>query len=67
MAPRQIKMPAKNNQAEQEAEEVFSQSKRPERGRFATGRPTNERDIGSSAIGGAGHQDGLSNRSGVCV
>jgi hypothetical protein len=34
MAPRQIKMPAKNNQTEQEAEEVFSQSKRPERGRY---------------------------------
>jgi hypothetical protein len=34
MAPRQIKMPAKNNPAEQEAEEVFSQSKRPERGRY---------------------------------
>jgi hypothetical protein len=27
-------MPAKTNQAEQEAEEVFSQSKRPERGRY---------------------------------
>jgi hypothetical protein len=34
MASRQIKMPTKNNQAEQEAEEVFSQSKRPERGRY---------------------------------
>jgi hypothetical protein len=34
MAPRQIKLPAKTNQAEQEAEEVFSQSKRPERGRY---------------------------------
>jgi hypothetical protein len=34
MASRQIKMPAKTNQAEQEAEEVFSQSKRPERGRY---------------------------------
>jgi hypothetical protein len=34
MASRQIKMLAKNNQAEQEAEEVFSQSKRPERGRY---------------------------------
>jgi hypothetical protein len=34
MAPRQIKMPAKNIQIEQEAEEVFSQSKRPERGRY---------------------------------
>ena len=34
MAPRQIRMPAKTNQAEQEAEEVFSQSKRPERGRY---------------------------------
>jgi hypothetical protein len=34
MASRQIKMPAKSNQAEQEAEEVFSQSKRPERGRY---------------------------------
>jgi hypothetical protein len=34
MAPRQIKMPAKNIQAELEAEEVFSQSKRPERGRY---------------------------------
>jgi hypothetical protein len=34
MAPRQIKMPARNNQVEQEAEEVFSQSKRPERGRY---------------------------------
>jgi hypothetical protein len=33
MAPRQIKMPAKNH-AEQEVEEVFSQSKRPERGRY---------------------------------
>jgi hypothetical protein len=34
MASRQIKMPAKNNEAEQKAEEVFSQSKRPERGRY---------------------------------
>ena len=34
MAPRQIRMPAKTNQVEQEAEEVFSQSKRPERGRY---------------------------------
>jgi hypothetical protein len=34
MASRQIKMPAKNNQAEQEADEVFSQSKRPDRGRY---------------------------------
>ena len=34
MASRQIKMPAKNTQAEQEAEEVFSQSKQPERGRY---------------------------------
>jgi hypothetical protein len=34
MATRQIKMPAKNNQTEQETEEVFSQSKRPERGRY---------------------------------
>jgi hypothetical protein len=33
MASRQIKMPAKNH-AEQEVEEVFSQSKRPERGRY---------------------------------
>jgi hypothetical protein len=33
MASRQIKMPAKN-QVEQEDEEVFSQSKRPERGRY---------------------------------
>ena len=33
MAPRQIKMPAKNHD-EQEVEEVFSQSKRPERGRY---------------------------------
>ena len=34
MALRQIKMPGKNNEAEQEAAEVFSQSKRPERGRY---------------------------------
>ena len=34
MASRQIKMPAKNSRAEQEAEEVFSQSKRPEPGRY---------------------------------
>jgi hypothetical protein len=27
-------MPAKTNQVEQEAEQVFSQSKRPERGRY---------------------------------
>jgi hypothetical protein len=33
-ASRQIKMPAKNNHPEQEAEEVFSQSKQPERGRY---------------------------------
>src|SRR5262249_27164565 len=33
MASRQIKMPAKNH-AEQEVEEVLSQSKRPERGRY---------------------------------
>jgi len=33
MASRQIKMPAKNH-AEQEVELVFSQSKRPERGRY---------------------------------
>jgi hypothetical protein len=34
MASRQIKMPAKNNQAKQEAEEVFPQSNRPERDRY---------------------------------
>lgn len=33
MATRQIKMPVKDN-SEQEVEEVFSQRKRPERGRF---------------------------------
>jgi hypothetical protein len=33
MATRQIKMPVKDN-SEQEAEEVFSQRKRPERGRY---------------------------------
>jgi len=33
MASRQIKMPAKND-SEKEVEEVFSQSKRPERGRY---------------------------------
>jgi hypothetical protein len=33
MATRQIKMPVKNN-SEQEVEEVFSQRKRPERGRY---------------------------------
>jgi hypothetical protein len=33
MATRQIKMPAKNS-SEHEVEEVFSQEKRPERGRF---------------------------------
>jgi hypothetical protein len=33
MATRQIKMPVKDN-SEQEVEEVFSQSKRPERGRY---------------------------------
>jgi hypothetical protein len=39
MALRQIKMPTKNDQAEQEAEEVFSQSKRPERGRYLLQTP----------------------------
>ncbi len=34
MASRQIKMPAKNDDAEQEVEEAFSQRKRPERGRY---------------------------------
>ena len=33
MATRQIKMPVKDN-SEQEVEEVFSQRKRPERGRY---------------------------------
>jgi len=33
MATRQMKMPVKEN-SDQEAEEVFSQSKRPERGRY---------------------------------
>lgn len=33
MAPRQMKMPVKDT-SEQEPEEVFSQSKRPERGRY---------------------------------
>jgi hypothetical protein len=33
MASRQIKMPAKND-SEKEVEEVFSQKKRPERGRY---------------------------------
>lgn len=33
MAPRQIKMPAKDD-SEKEAEEVFSQRKQPERGRY---------------------------------
>jgi len=34
MASRQIKMPVKNEDAEQEVEEAFSQKKRPERGRY---------------------------------
>ncbi len=35
MAPRQMKMPAKNNNtAEEDVVEVFSQSKQPERGRY---------------------------------
>ena len=33
MAPRQIKLPAKDD-SEKEVEEVFSQRKRPERGRY---------------------------------
>jgi hypothetical protein len=69
MASRQIKMPAKNH-AEQEVEEVFSQSKRPERGRYLlqVDRQTKSSYTTSGrAIGGAGHQDGLSDRSGVRV
>jgi len=35
MAPRQIKMPVKNDpEKDNEADEVFSQRKRPERGRY---------------------------------
>ena len=34
MASRQIKMPVKNEDAQQEVEEAFSQRKRPERGRY---------------------------------
>jgi hypothetical protein len=34
MASRQIKMPVKNDGAEPEVEEAFSQRKRPERGRY---------------------------------
>ena len=34
MASRQIKMPEKKDHAEQQVEEGFSQSKRPERGRY---------------------------------
>ncbi|HEX4408822.1 MAG TPA: hypothetical protein VH206_08620 [Xanthobacteraceae bacterium] len=34
MATRQIKMPIKSDDAEQEVEEAFSQRKRPERGRY---------------------------------
>ncbi|HUC51964.1 MAG TPA: hypothetical protein VMA30_21455 [Xanthobacteraceae bacterium] len=34
MAPRQMKMPAKSTNAEEDVVEVFSQSKQPERGRY---------------------------------
>lgn len=34
MAPRQIKLPAKDDSAKEVEEEVFSQRKRPEKGRY---------------------------------
>ena len=65
----QIKMPAKDD-SEKQVEEVFSQRKRPERGRYLlqVDRQTKgSYDIGSRSIGGTRHQDGLSDRSGVGV
>ncbi len=68
MAPRTIKMPVKDNIAK-EAEEAFSQRKRPETGRyFATSGQADEgflSNIGRRSVSSARNQYRLSDRSGV--
>jgi hypothetical protein len=67
MAPRQIKMPVEQN-ADKEAEEVFSQRKRPESGRYLlqVDRQTKgSYKTSEAAISRARNQDGLPNRSSV--
>jgi hypothetical protein len=67
MAPRQIKMPVKQN-ADKETEEVFSQRKRPESGRYLlqVDRQTKgSYKTSEAAISRARNQDGLPNRSSV--
>ena len=72
MAPRQMKMPVKDDSGKEKApDEVFSQQKRPERGRYLlqVDRQTKGllHDGGSRAVGSDGDQEGLPDRSGVCV
>ena len=67
MATRQIKMPVKDG-SEQEVEEVLSQRKRPERGRFLlqVDRQTKgSYDLGSRSGGCFGHQKEASDCEGV--
>ena len=69
MASRQIKMPQRTCRT-RSRESFLAKQAAGARPILATGRPANEEflhDIGSRAIGGAGHQDGLSDRSGVRV
>ena len=66
VAPRQIKMPGKSN-SDKEAEEVFSQRKRPESGRYLL--QVDKQTKGSyktpqgRSIGGVRDQNSISDRS----
>ena len=65
MSPRQIKMPGKDH-SDQEGEEVFSQRKRPDSGRYLL--QVDKQTKGSyktpeAAHGGARDQDSISDRS----
>ena len=64
MAPRQMKMPAKDN-TEKEAEEVFSQRKRPESGRYLL--RVDRQTKGSYKTSEAAHSAGLEIKTGYPI
>ncbi len=64
MAPRQMKMPAKDNTGK-EAEEEFSQSKRPESGRYLL--QVDRQTKGSFKTSEAAHSAGLEIKTGYPI
>ena len=64
MAPRQMKMPAKDN-TEKEAEEVLSQRKRPESGRYLL--QVDRQTKGSYKTSEAAHSAGLEIKTGYPI